>query len=65
VVEGEVGARGAVLAAAERYGVSLDAGVWTEPTAIVEPDPGRSAYYSKGFQEHLARLDVARGQAGR
>ncbi|WP_328976454.1 FGGY-family carbohydrate kinase [Streptomyces canus] len=65
VVEGEVGARGAVLAAAERYGVSLDAGVWTAPTAIVEPDPGRSAYYAKGFQEHVARLDVARGAAGR
>ncbi|MFK4100193.1 FGGY family carbohydrate kinase [Streptomyces sp. NPDC019531] len=65
VVEGEVGARGAVLAAAERYGVSLDAGGWTEPTAIVEPDAGRSAYYAKGFQEHLVRLDVARGKAGR
>ncbi|MFF7946825.1 FGGY family carbohydrate kinase [Streptomyces griseorubiginosus] len=65
VVEGEVGARGAVLAAAERFGVSLEAGVWTEPTAIVEPDPGRSAYYSRGFQEHLVRLDVARGAAGR
>ncbi|CAM5366788.1 FGGY family carbohydrate kinase [Streptomyces griseorubiginosus] len=65
VVEGEVGARGAVLAAAERFGVSLDAGVWTEPTAVVEPDPGRSAYYSEGFQEHLGRLDVARGRAGR
>ncbi|MER6491128.1 MULTISPECIES: FGGY-family carbohydrate kinase [Streptomyces] len=65
VVEGEVGARGAVLAAAERFGVSLDAEVWTEPTAVVEPDPGRSAYYSEGFQEHLGRLDVARGRAGR
>jgi hypothetical protein len=54
-----------VLAAAERYGVSLDAGVWTEPTAVVEPDPERSAYYSKGFQEHLVRLDEARGRAGR
>ncbi|MGK3938173.1 FGGY-family carbohydrate kinase [Streptomyces sp. RP5T] len=65
VVEGEVGARGAVLAAAERYGITLDAGVWTEPTAVVEPDPGRSAYYSKGFQEHVARLDAARRTAGR
>jgi xylulokinase/erythritol kinase len=65
VVAGVVGARGAVLAAAERYGVSLDAGVWTEPTAVVEPDPERSAYYSKGFQEHLVRLDEARGRAGR
>ncbi|NEB01795.1 FGGY-family carbohydrate kinase [Streptomyces sp. SID13726] len=65
VVEGEVGARGAVLAAAERYGVALDTTLWTEPTAIVEPDPGRSAYYSKGYEEHLGRLDVARGRAGR
>lgn len=65
VVEGEVGARGAVLAAAERYGVALDTTLWTEPTAIVEPDPGRSAYYSKGYAEHLGRLDVARGRAGR
>jgi sugar (pentulose or hexulose) kinase len=65
VVEGEVGARGAVLAAAERYGVSLDAGAWTEPTAIVEPDPGRSAYYSKRYEEHLDRLEEARGRARR
>ncbi|MER7563385.1 FGGY-family carbohydrate kinase [Streptomyces sp. NPDC097941] len=65
VVEGEVGARGAVLAAAERYGVSLDAGAWTEPTAIVEPDPGRSAYYSKRYEEHLGRLKEARGRARR
>ena len=62
VVEGEVGARGAVLAAAERYGVPLDAGVWTRPTEIVEPDAGRAAYYAKGFEEHLARLAVARGR---
>src|SRR4051794_3859681 len=63
VVEGEVGARGAVLASAERYGVPLDAGVWTEPTAIVEPDPGRASYYAKGYEEHLGRLKEARGRA--
>jgi hypothetical protein len=49
-----------VLAAAERYGVPLDAGVWTRPTQIVEPDAGRAAYYAKGFEDHLARLAAAR-----
>ncbi|MFI9171271.1 FGGY family carbohydrate kinase [Streptomyces lincolnensis] len=63
VVEGEVGARGAVLAAAERYGVALDAAEWTRPTAVVEPDPGRAAYYAKGYQDHLARLQEARDRA--
>jgi erythritol kinase len=65
VVEGEVGARGAVLAAAERYGVALDAEAWTRPTAVVEPDAGRAAYYAKGYQEHLARLAQARQRARR
>ncbi|WP_328747522.1 carbohydrate kinase [Streptomyces sp. NBC_00285] len=65
VVEGEVGARGAVLAAAERYGVPLDAAAWTEPTAIVEPDAGRASYYAKGYEEHLVRLREARGRARR
>ncbi|WP_329249823.1 carbohydrate kinase [Streptomyces sp. NBC_01478] len=60
VVEGEVGARGAVLAAAERYGVALDAGAWTRPTEVVEPDAVRAAYYAKGFEDHLARLTAAR-----
>lgn len=63
VVEGEVGARGAVLAAAERYGVALDAEAWTRPTAVVEPDAGRAAYYTKGYEEHLTRLAEARGRA--
>jgi sugar (pentulose or hexulose) kinase len=63
VVEGEVGARGAVLAAAERYGVALDTAAWTRPTTIVEPDPGRAAYYAKGYDDHLTRLDAARARA--
>ncbi len=63
VVEGEVGARGAVLAAAERYGVALDAAAWTEPTAVVEPDAGRAAFYAKAYGDHLARLAEARGRA--
>ncbi|GAA2500107.1 FGGY-family carbohydrate kinase [Streptomyces longisporus] len=63
VVEGEVGARGAVLAAAERYGVALDATAWTEPTAVVEPDAARAAYYAKAYEDHLDRLAQARGRA--
>ncbi|MFG2740478.1 FGGY family carbohydrate kinase [Streptomyces chartreusis] len=63
VVEGEVGARGAVLAAAERYGEALDAGAWTRPTAVVEPDAARAAYYAQAYEEHLTRLSEARGRA--
>lgn len=63
VVEGEVGARGAVLAAAERYGEALDAGAWTRPTAVVEPDAAQAAYYARAYEEHLTRLSEARGRA--
>ncbi|MGW1608487.1 FGGY family carbohydrate kinase [Streptomyces sp. NPDC002285] len=65
VVEGEVGARGAVLAAAERYGVALDAEAWTRPTAVVEPDGERAAYYARAYEDHLARLTEARDRARR
>ncbi|MFF4396910.1 FGGY family carbohydrate kinase [Streptomyces sp. NPDC001480] len=65
VVEGEVGARGAVLAAAERYGVALDADAWTRPALVVEPDEDRVAYYAKGYEEHLERLAEARARARR
>ncbi|MFF1279258.1 FGGY family carbohydrate kinase [Streptomyces sp. NPDC058299] len=63
VVEGEVGARGAVLAAAGRYGVPLDAGAWTRPTRLVDPDPYRAAYYAQGYAEHLELLAGARERA--
>ncbi|MER5830703.1 FGGY-family carbohydrate kinase [Streptomyces sp. NPDC002130] len=63
VVEGEVGARGAVLAAAERCGAPLDAEAWTKPTAVVEPDPERAAFYARGYEEHLDRLAGARARA--
>ncbi|MGW6736940.1 FGGY family carbohydrate kinase [Streptomyces sp. NPDC055013] len=65
VVEGEVGARGAVLSAAERYGVALDAEAWTRPTAVVEPDGERAAYYARAYEDHLARLTEARDRARR
>ncbi|MEU6593407.1 FGGY-family carbohydrate kinase [Streptomyces sp. NPDC046881] len=65
VVEGEVGARGAVLAAAARYGVPLDTAAWTGPTRVIEPDPDRAAYYAKGYEEHLELLAAARDRARR
>ncbi|WP_274558457.1 FGGY-family carbohydrate kinase [Streptomyces spiramyceticus] len=63
VVEGEVGARGAVLAAAERYGVPLDVAAWTQPTTVVEPDAGRAELYGVGYAKHLAELAHARTRA--
>ncbi|EGX59317.1 carbohydrate kinase [Streptomyces zinciresistens K42] len=63
VVEGEVGARGAVLAAAGRHGVALDTEAWTRPTAVVEPDAGRAAFYAPAYADHLARLAAARDRA--
>jgi erythritol kinase len=63
VTEGEVGARGAVLAAAARHGVALDAAAWTRPTAVVAPDPSRAAHYAKAYEDHLARLTEARSRA--
>ncbi|MDO0927700.1 FGGY-family carbohydrate kinase [Streptomyces sp. TG1A-8] len=65
VARGEVGARGAVLAAAGRYGVTLDTAAWTEPSLVVEPDAERAAYYAKGYEEHLWRLARARERARR
>ncbi|MQY32495.1 Erythritol kinase [Streptomyces sp. RB17] len=65
VMEGETGARGAVLAAAERYGAPLDTAAWTEPARVIEPDPGRTAYYAKGYEEHLELLARARERARR
>ncbi|MFE6131155.1 FGGY family carbohydrate kinase [Streptomyces sp. NPDC056437] len=63
IVEGEVGARGAVLASAERHGVALDTAAWTAPTAVVEPDPERSEFYAQAHEEHLERLAGSRARA--
>ena len=48
------------MAAAERYGVALDAEVWTKPTSVVEPDATRAAYYAGAYEDHLSRLAGAR-----
>ncbi|GGL69786.1 carbohydrate kinase [Streptomyces fumigatiscleroticus] len=62
VAEGEVGARGAVLAAAGRYGAGLDTSAWTRPATVIEPDAERAAYYAEGYADHLARLAGARAR---
>ncbi len=64
VVEGEVGARGRVLAAAGRYGVPLDTAAWTGPARVIEPDPGRAASYAKRYEEHLELLAAASPAGG-
>ncbi|MFF4178124.1 FGGY family carbohydrate kinase [Streptomyces sp. NPDC001750] len=63
IVEGEVGARGAVLAAARRFGAELDTAAWTAPTEVAEPDPARAAFYTKAYEDHLTRLAEARTRA--
>ncbi|WP_406000860.1 FGGY family carbohydrate kinase [Streptomyces sp. NBC_00829] len=65
IVEGEVGARGAVLASAARHGVELDTALWTAPTEVVAPDPARSAFYTQAYEEHLDRLAASRVRARR
>ncbi|MFE7133649.1 FGGY family carbohydrate kinase [Streptomyces sp. NPDC057638] len=62
IVAGEVGARGAVLAAAARLGLPLDQGIWTAPDRLVEPDPDRSSYYAEAYADHRARLSAARAR---
>ncbi|MFD0659922.1 FGGY-family carbohydrate kinase [Thermocatellispora tengchongensis] len=55
----EVGARGAALAAARRFGVAVDEAAWTAGTRAYEPSPRRDA---AGHDERYARYlaDVAR-----
>jgi erythritol kinase len=57
---GEVGARGAVLAAAGRFGVPLDTAAWTAPSGVCEPDPERAAFYAEGYAAYLDRVARAR-----
>lgn len=51
-----VGARGAVLSAAP----VLDAAAWTEPDAVLDPDPAGVAHYAEAFDRYRANRDAAR-----
>ncbi|TWF74717.1 xylulokinase/erythritol kinase [Pseudonocardia hierapolitana] len=56
----EVGARGAVLAAAAARGEDLDVETWTAPEDVVEPDPARHAFYADGYARYLDHVKAAR-----
>lgn len=56
----EVGARGAVLAAAAATGLELDVVAWTEPQGVVEPVPEEVQYYEFGYQRYLMQQENAR-----
>jgi xylulokinase/erythritol kinase len=56
----EVGARGAVLAAAAARGEDLDVDTWTAAEDVVEPDPARQARYADGYARYLDHVAAAR-----
>ncbi len=55
----EVGARGAVLAAATARGEKLDVGTWTAAEDVVEPDPTVQARYTDGYARYLDHVRAA------
>jgi erythritol kinase len=56
----EVGARGAVLAAAAARGEDLDVETWTAAEDVVEPDPALQARYTDGYARYLDHVRAAR-----
>jgi xylulokinase len=60
IAPGEAGARGAVLAAAQRLGTGLDPEEWTRAVGVRDPDPARAAYYQDGYADYLDRVVAAR-----
>ena len=60
----EVGARGAVLAAAGAAGgadgTALDVEAWTAPEDVVEPDAARRHRYDEGYGRYLEHVKAAR-----
>ncbi len=61
----EVGTWGAVLAAAGRLGVPVDAAAWTEPETVIEPRSEHVARYEEGYADYLARVETARARWSR
>jgi erythritol kinase (D-erythritol 1-phosphate-forming) len=56
----EVGARGAVLAAAAIRGEELDIATWTAAEDVVEPEPGLQERYTDGYGRYLDHVRAAR-----
>ncbi len=57
---GEVGARGAVVAAADTLGVDFDVDAWTEPQALIMPIAEDVDAYERGCPRYLAQTESAR-----
>ncbi|TQM13950.1 FGGY-family carbohydrate kinase [Pseudonocardia kunmingensis] len=55
----EVGARGAVLAAAAAHGEDLDVATWTAAEGVVEPDPSVRERYAEGYARYLDHVRAA------
>jgi xylulokinase/erythritol kinase len=55
----EVGARGAVLAAAAARGSDLDVAIWTAAEDVVEPDPRVRERYDDGYARYLEHVRAA------
>ena len=56
-----VGARGAVLVAAQALGEPYDADVWAANATTVEFEPANTKAYDQGYAEYQASLAAARG----
>jgi erythritol kinase (D-erythritol 1-phosphate-forming) len=56
----EVGARGAVLAAAAARTEELDVATWTAAEGVIEPDPAVRAQYDDGYARYLDHVRAAR-----
>ncbi|WP_158882347.1 FGGY-family carbohydrate kinase [Amycolatopsis anabasis] len=56
-----VGARGAVLVAAESLGSPFDAELWASDSRTVEVQPENVEFYHRGYADYQASLAAARG----
>lgn len=56
----EVGARGAAMAAMVAADIEFDHNEWTQPEEYVEPSEELAELYDEGFDDYLARVEVAR-----
>lgn len=56
-----VGARGAVIVAADALGEPVDRDLWAESARVVECRPENIGFYEQGYADYQASLDAARG----
>ncbi|KFU80885.1 erythritol kinase [Amycolatopsis lurida] len=56
-----VGARGAVIVAADALGEPVDRELWADSARVVEVRPGNVEFYEQGYADYQASLAAARG----